>query len=706
MKKNLLLTLCFIAVSFIAMAGKFIMIPVSETNNLESLFNNKNLTIHYYCDSFVLASAETINIEETIILDEEAFGDVHSYSIVYCFDEQKEEYLARISGSVQTLYSGEHFFIMKQLSDGFMSAKNDGMVTIQNTEARLPKLTFDFPVITEPDETILALMGQVNTDRLIGDVQHLQDFETRFCSHPTSLLAQNWLQNQFESLGLSTTIQSATCHSNGPWWGGSFQSGNVIAVQLGTELPNEFLVCGSHFDTFAYNGSWPYVYYFDDAPGSDDNATGTAGILETARILSQYSFKRSIIYCTFTAEECGLDGSKCYAEQCASQGMNIIGYFNIDMSGYLQSGTNMHIDLIHPTSATPLANYYINVANIYASGIPVTSYPNLPGGDSDHTSFNNNGFMGIFPFEDRNNHSPFIHTSNDLIGNSVNNPEQVNLFTKLNLAGIATLAEFDGEAPPPLAPPVNCAAEYVEEMSIQITWETPLTNSPNEYYVYRDQTKICATTELLYTDVVEDFKEYCYTVIAVYEQGVSNPSNQSCASVPYPFAPPTNCVATWVEEEANINNNILVTWYAPAEVTPYEYFVYRDEVKINQTTDTHFMDALNTTGEYCYKIAAVYEGGESNFSNQSCEVIPIIDGIYELSSKYFIYPNPAKNELQITNYELGITNVEIFDIYGRNLSSNHLIPTSSNHLINISHLPAGVYFIKISNTFVGKFVKE
>ena len=70
-----------------------------------------------------------------------------------------------------------------------------------------------------------------------------------------------------------------------------------------------------------------------------------------------------------------------------------------------------------------------------------------------------------------------------------------------------------------------------------------------------------------------------------------------------------------------------------------------------------------------------------------------------------VYPNPTTGELTITNYELRITSIEIFDIYGRNLSSHHLITSSSNHLINIAHFPAGVYFVKAS-TEVGEVVKK
>jgi M6 family metalloprotease-like protein len=60
-----------------------------------------------------------------------------------------------------------------------------------------------------------------------------------------------------------------------------------------------------------------------------------------------------------------------------------------------------------------------------------------------------------------------------------------------------------------------------------------------------------------------------------------------------------------------------------------------------------------------------------------------------------IYPNPTMGQLTIRNYELGITDVEIFDVYGRKLSSNHHIISSSHQKIDISHLSAGIYFVKV-----------
>jgi len=60
-----------------------------------------------------------------------------------------------------------------------------------------------------------------------------------------------------------------------------------------------------------------------------------------------------------------------------------------------------------------------------------------------------------------------------------------------------------------------------------------------------------------------------------------------------------------------------------------------------------------------------------------------------------IYPNPTTGELTIDNGQLTINSVEIIDIYGRKLSSHHLIVLSSHHRIDISHLQLGIYFVRV-----------
>ena len=670
-----------------------ILAKVEDEKHLHALFETPYLNIHYYNDDFIIASLEegkTI-AAETVVLDEASFTDVDSYAIVYCYDDEKEAYLNSIAGNDAVLYSGEHFLIMKKMSEGFMPAKNDGMVIISQTTASLPKKTFDFPVITEIDPTIQSLTDMVNTETLTATVQSLQNFGTRFCTHQTSVLAQNWIKTQYEALDLDEVYIHQFTHT--PWWGaGTNRSHNVIAVQRGTLFPDEFIVCGGHYDSFSYNGSYPYVFYFDDAPGADDNATGSAGILETARILSQYKFQRSIIYCAFSAEECGLNGSDYFALKCRNEGMNIVGYFNIDMSGYLQSGSSMHIDLIHPTSATPLANYYTNIADIYLHGLPVTSYAGIPGGDSDHTSFNKYGFMGIFPFEDRNNHSPYIHSKGDTIGTSVNTWEQVTVFTKLNLASIATLAEIVLETPPlPVANFTASETSIAEGNSVQFT-DLSL-NDPTQWHWYFEGGTPSESTaqhpEVLY----ETPGKYDVKLVVSNANGSDSLTRQEYITVT--MLPP---VADFTADVTEIKEGETVSFTNLSQQNPQSYEWYFEGGTPLQSSQENPVITYSEAGIYSVRLVAKNAGGEDTAVKEHYITVTLKTAISEqnLSSKIEIYPNPANGELRIENGELRMDKIEIFDVYGRKLSSHHLISTSSHHLINISHLSAGVYVVRIS----------
>ena len=102
-----------------------------------------------------------------------------------------------------------------------------------------------------------------------------------------------------------------------------------------------------------------------------------------------------------------------------------------------------------------------------------------------------------------------------------------------------------------------------------------------------------------------------------------------------------------------------------------------------------------------------------NSAGQDSKVLTIkieSDGVDELGMNNLrVYPNPTTGELRIENGEWRIENVEVFDIYGKKLLSNHLIPSSSNQQINISELPAGVYFLRIqteTGTVTQKVIKQ
>ena len=164
-----------------------------------------------------------------------------------------------------------------------------------------------------------------------------------------------------------------------------------------------------------------------------------AGILETARLLSPYTFDRSIIFANWCAEEIGLVGSAAYAHDMAEQRMDIVAYFNLDMTGYLQEGSDIHVNLMYTSQDEPLGDYVKSFSRTYFPEMRIWQ-DWLTWGDSDYSSFNRNGYAAIHPFEDVHASSPFIHTREDVLGLSVNNLDQCKRFTELNLGTVALLA--------------------------------------------------------------------------------------------------------------------------------------------------------------------------------------------------------------------------------------------------------------------------
>ena len=427
MKKTITL-LTLLLITMFGVAQSFVMINTDNQQETENLFNNDNLKIHYFNDNFVLATAKVID-ESMKVLDNHAFANTDAYYIVYCGKENQENYISGIENA-ELLFKNDNILIF----DGAVAPyKNDGMIAVFNKEAKMAVATRDFPVITEENAIIREMMDQVNMDSLEATVQHLQDYGSRFFSTDLAFAASDWVAAKMAALGLEVEQQDFYVNS---WVGSGQAAPNVIGIQRGTLYPDTYVVCGSHFDSF----TWDVLYGGGTAPGADDNATGVASVLESARIMTQYEFEYSIIYCAYGAEEEGLYGSEAYASRCQEEGMDILGYFNNDMNGYLY-GDVIHIDCIYPNSVAPIGDYYMNVGSVYFPELPIR-HVNFNEGDSDHTSFNNHGYMGIYPFEDYENYSPYIHTTNDIIGTSVTSFEMSQQYCRMNIGCLAELARL------------------------------------------------------------------------------------------------------------------------------------------------------------------------------------------------------------------------------------------------------------------------
>ena len=291
-----------------------------------------------------------------------------------------------------------------------------------------------YPVIETENPEIRTLMDSVSIDSIMANIQHLSSYHNRRCDSRYIWEVQDWLTSRYQGFGVDTVLlHDFKLHKEGfP----EETADNVLAVQWGTKHPEEFVICGAHYDSWNDDGTDPDTIR---SPGADDNASGVAGILETARILSNYTFDRTIIYGNWNAEEIGLKGSAAYAADCAAQLMDIVGYFNLDMTGYLEEGTDIHVHLMFTTRDSLIGRYVFNFSHVYFPEMPIRQNW-LAWGDSDYSSFNRNGYPAVHPFEDVHASSPFIHSRQDVLGLSVNNLDQSKRFTELNLGLVATLA--------------------------------------------------------------------------------------------------------------------------------------------------------------------------------------------------------------------------------------------------------------------------
>ena len=146
---------------------------------------------------------------------------------------------------------------------------------------------------------------------LYGGADYDMGFRTRDGEEgPGSLGNQEarlYLQDMFEAMGLSVSLQGRYL--------------NVVGELTGTTTPENIYIIGGHYD-----------HLEGDRPGGDDNASGTSGVLEAARVMSQYRFESTIRFIGFNAEEDGLLGSKDYVEShIMPAGENIVGMINMDM---------------------------------------------------------------------------------------------------------------------------------------------------------------------------------------------------------------------------------------------------------------------------------------------------------------------------------------------------------------------------------------
>ncbi len=236
-------------------------------------------------------------------------------------------------------------------------------------------------------------------------------------------------------------------------------SENVVGERRGCERLEEIVLIGGHFDSFAG------PRYPSDCPGADDNASGTACAMAAARAFRNMSFKRTVRYVAFGAEEQGVIGSKAYANYCAQKGEKVVAVLNADMVCYDEEGGARDDFTAETRKSWWLYEYLKRVGRLYGNAL---IYDYEASSVGDHGPFEDVGYaaMGVIEGEKGvggGEEYPYIHTTEDTLDKL--HPE---LGVRFVRDYAATLAHLAGVGPyffEP-APPGTAAVPFVRPFAV------------------------------------------------------------------------------------------------------------------------------------------------------------------------------------------------------------------------------------------------
>ncbi|RIV42174.1 M28 family peptidase [Flagellimonas pelagia] len=195
---------------------------------------------------------------------------------------------------------------------------------------------------SQTDLRIYDIINNVSAERIEKDVTKLVNFGTRHTLSDTISqtrgigAARRWIKSEFEKISSECSDCLDVFYQKNLVPKGDNARivhdvwvVNVVAVQKGTKYPNRYIIMSGDIDSRVSDPA----NFTSDSPGANDNASGMAGTIEAARVLSKYKFESSIIYVGLSGEEQGLYGGKGLAEYAKEQEWDIVGILNNDMIG-------------------------------------------------------------------------------------------------------------------------------------------------------------------------------------------------------------------------------------------------------------------------------------------------------------------------------------------------------------------------------------
>ena len=197
---------------------------------------------------------------------------------------------------------------------------------------------------SQSEKDFYQIIESVSADRIEQSINKLVSFGTRHTlsdtiSNKTGIgAARRWIKKSFEEISsecnncLEVFYQNNFFKKNKRRLVKDVWINNVVAIQRGTKYPNRFVIMSGDIDSRVSDPN----DYISASPGANDNASGMAGTIEAARVLSKYKFENSIIYVGLSGEEQGLFGGAGLANYAMKNNWEIIGILNNDMIGNIE----------------------------------------------------------------------------------------------------------------------------------------------------------------------------------------------------------------------------------------------------------------------------------------------------------------------------------------------------------------------------------
>lgn len=376
----------------------------------------------------------------------------------------------------------------------------------------------------QSDQRLYDIANAPSPERIEQDIRTLVGFGTRNTLSDTLSetqgigAARRWIKSEFEKI-------SEEC-------GGCLEVGfqynlvkegtnqritkdvyvvNVVAIQRGYRNPNRYIIMSGDIDSRVSNAS----DFTTESPGANDNASGMAGAIEAARVLSKYKFPNTIVYAGLSGEEQGLFGGQHMAKVAKDEGWDVMGILNNDMIGNIE-GIDGVIDnttfrvFSEPTPveeterdrvwrrfyggevdgpSRQLARYVAHLTDQYCTNLNAMMIYRLDrfGRGGHHRPFNDAGFPGIRIMETHENYNrqhQDIRTEDGIAYGDV--IEGVNFDYAAKLTGVNAIALASlGWAPPA---PTNVQIGGAVQPSTRLIWDEVEDEDLAGYKIYWRET--------------------------------------------------------------------------------------------------------------------------------------------------------------------------------------------------------------------------